>query len=58
MNREAFRLYLVTIATKIPWKAFLKKLRRPAVQVLPSFNYEKKISPPTHTISWQNKSRK
>lgn len=35
MNREALRLYLEPIAIKIPWKAFLQKLRRPAVQGLP-----------------------
>ena len=42
MNREALRLYLVTNRYQDSLENFLEKSRRPAVQVLPSSNYEKK----------------
>ena len=44
MNREAFRLYLVTNRYQDSLESFLEKLRRAAVQVLPSFNYEKNLT--------------
>ena len=42
MNREALRLYLVTNRYQDSLESFLEKWRQPAVQALPSSNYEKK----------------
>lgn len=58
MNREAFRLYLVTNRYQDSLESFLEKVETACRSGVTIIQLREKISPPTNTISWQNKSRK